>query len=176
MVVLILVFLAVPGVSAAKSAWWSLLPPILAIALALLLRISSLPISQTRVSSVTYAHLLHLTRALCTALALLAAHSPRGEVRHNDNETPDERRGLIVSLEPGTDLPLFASEINLEHQELVGIGVVVRLQHTRDAKIHLHEIIERDRAPHIAHHASSSKARAGSLCGTQVCVKPAVRV
>ena len=80
------------------------------------------------------------------AVADLAAHLAGGEVGDDDDLLADQLLRLVVLAQARADLPALAvGQLDLEDQQLVGVGVGLAFEHRRDAKVELGKIVVVDR-------------------------------
>ena len=73
--------------------------------------------------------------------------SPR-IVGDDDDLLAHELLGLIVLPQAGTDLALFRAEVDLEDEQLVGVGVGLAFEDGRDAELELGEVVRKAHSRH----------------------------
>src|SRR5262249_20094158 len=78
------------------------------------------------------------------ALALDAAKGRRLKVRDDDDLRPDERRGVVARADAGDDLPLLAAELDLQHEQAVGLRMGFGRDDARHPEVDLLEVFDRD--------------------------------
>ena len=73
-----------------------------------------------------------------------SSHLPGLEVGYDNDVLSEKRFGRTVFLQPGDNLPLLGSKVDIQDEQFVGIGMVADSRYLRNAKIEFAEVVVTD--------------------------------